>query len=75
MRLAKLDNGIGLLKQQESNYRNLYAKKFKDFEGVFENAGVMNAAVDLADRIRVNGSTSPLDFMISLSQILSQDMQ
>lgn len=67
------ERSIDLLKQQESNYRSLYSKKFKDFEGVFENAGVMNAAVDLADRIRINGATSPLDFMISLSRILSQD--
>ena len=51
----------------------MYSKKFKDFEEVFENAGVMNAAVDLAEQIKVNGATSPLDFMISLSEILSQD--
>ena len=67
------ERSIGLLKQQETNYKELYSKKFEDFEGVFENAGVMNAAVDLADRIHINSMTSPLDFMVSLSKILSQD--
>ncbi len=32
----------------------------------------MNSAVELAARIRHNGDTSPLDFLIGLSNILSQ---
>ena len=67
------EESISLLKDEEKNYKALYSKKFKDFEEVFQNAGVMNAAVDLAEQITVNGETSPLDFMISLSEILSQD--
>jgi len=67
------EKSISLLKDEEKSYKALYSKKFKDFEEVFENAGVMNAAVDLAEQIKVNGATSPLDFMISLSEILSQD--
>lgn len=67
------EKSISLLNDEEKNYKSLYSKKFKDFEEVFQNAGVMNAAVDLADRITDNGATSPLDFMISLSNILSQD--
>ncbi|NOR42323.1 MAG: hypothetical protein GQ572_03230 [Gammaproteobacteria bacterium] len=67
------EKSISLLKKEEKSYKALYSKKFKDFEEVFENAGVMNAAVDLAEQIKVNGATSPLDFMISLSEILSQD--
>lgn len=62
---------IALLQMEESNYKELYAKKFKDFEDVFQNAGVMNSAVELAEQIKINGSTSPLDFLISLSEILS----
>lgn len=62
-----------LLKKEEQHYKELYASKFKDFEEVFQNAGVMNAAVDLAERITVNASTSPLDFLIGLSNILSRD--
>jgi hypothetical protein len=67
------EKSIGLLQVEETTYKTLYSKKFKDFEEVFENAGVMNAAVDLAEQITINGATSPLDFLISLSKILSQD--
>ncbi len=66
------DKSITLLKQEEKNYKELYSKKFKDFEEVFQNAGVMNSAVELAERIKLNGTTSPLDFLITLSNILSQ---
>lgn len=67
------ERSIGLLERQESNYKELYSKKFKDFEGVFENAGVMNSAVALADQIKSNSNTSPLHFMLALSEILSRD--
>jgi len=66
------EKSITLLKQQEKNYKELYSKKFKDYEEVFQNAGVMNSAVSLAERIKSNGTTSPLDFLIALSNILSQ---
>lgn len=66
------ERSIAILKKEEVNYKDLYAKKFKDFEGVFQNAGVMNSAVELAERIRVNSATSPLDFLIGLSEIISQ---
>jgi hypothetical protein len=66
------EKSIILLKQEESDYKELYSKKFKDFEDVFQNAGVMNSAVELADRIKQNSMTSPLDFLIGLSNILSQ---
>lgn len=64
---------IVLLEQQEQNYKELYSKKFKDFEGVFQNAGVMNSAVELAEQIKINSATSPLDFLIEVSNILSKD--
>jgi len=64
------ERSIFLLKQEENNYREIYSKKFKDFEGVFQNAGVMNSAVDLSERIKLNSDTSPLDFLISLSKML-----
>jgi hypothetical protein len=67
------EKSITLLNKEEQQYKELYSKKFKDFEEVFQNAGVMNSAVELADRIKLNSRTSPLDFMISLSEILSQD--
>jgi len=66
------EKSITLLRVEENSYKDLYSKKFKDFEGVFENAGVMNSAVELAGRIKRNSATSPLDFLIGLSDILSQ---
>ncbi len=66
------EKSIVLLAKEEKNYKDLYAKKFKDFEEVFKNAGVMNSAVELAEQIKINSSTSPLDFLISLSNIISQ---
>jgi hypothetical protein len=66
------EKSITLLHKEENNYKDLYSKKFKDFEDVFENAGLMNSAVDLANRIKLNSATSPLDFMITLSEILNQ---
>ena len=61
-----------LLKKEEQEYRTIYNKRFKDYEAVFDNAGLMNSAVELAERIRHNGRTSPLDFMLQLSHILSR---
>jgi hypothetical protein len=69
----KLEKSTALLQLEEQDYKQLYTNKFKDFEQVFQNAGVMNSAVDLAERITQNGSTSPLDFLIGLSQILAKD--
>ncbi|MBE9567590.1 MAG: hypothetical protein IMF14_02765 [Proteobacteria bacterium] len=67
------ERSTALLKQEEIHYKDLYSRKFKDFEEVFENAGLMNSAVDLANQIKLNAATSPLDFMITLSNILSDD--
>ena len=66
------EQSIRLLKEEENSYKELYSKKFEDFEEVFQNAGVMNSAVELADRIKRNSLTSPLDFLISLSEVLGQ---
>lgn len=67
------DNSIVLLKKEEKNYKELYAKKFEAFEDVFQNAGVMTSAVDLAEQIKRNSLTSPLDFFITISDILSKE--
>lgn len=63
---------VELLGVQAREYKNIYKKRFEKYETVFEHARSMNAAVDLADRIVQHSKTSPLDFMISLSEILSQ---
>jgi len=71
-RAVEYERSISLLREQENSYKELYSKKFKDFEEVFQNAGVMNSAVELAERIKRNSMTSPLDFMVSLSNVLSK---
>lgn len=65
------EKSIVFLEKEEKSYKELYSKKFKDFEEVFQNAGVMNSAVELAEQIKINSTTSPLGFLISLSEILS----
>ena len=62
---------IELLGEQADEYQKIYKKRFKGYETVFEHARSMNAAVDMADRITQHGKTSPLDFMIELSEVLS----
>jgi len=69
----EMDKSVALLREEENNYKKLYSAKFKDFEEVFQNAGVMNAAVDLSEQIKINSMTSPLDFLIVLSEVVSQD--
>lgn len=69
---VEYEQSINLLKKEESSYKELYAKKFEAFEDVFQNAGIMNSAVDLAKKIKRNSKTSPLDFLIVLSNVLSQ---
>ncbi len=68
----EFEKSITFLKKEENNYKTLYSNKFKKFEEVFENAGVMNTAVDLSNRIESNSKTSPLDFLISISNTLSK---
>lgn len=69
----EMEKSTTLLQQEGKDFKQMYDGKFKDFEKVFQNAGVMSSAVDLAERISRNGMTSPLDFLIGLSRILAQD--
>jgi len=71
---VEYEKSIALLKKEENTYKELYSKKFEEFEEVFQNAGVMNSAVDLAEQIKRNSATSPLDFLITLSDIISNDV-
>ena len=65
------ERSIELLGEQAEEYKRIYKKRFEEYETVFEHARSMNAAVDMADMIGEHGKTSPLDFMINLSEILS----
>lgn len=66
------ERSVELLSVQAREYKKVYKKKFEEFEPVFTHARSMNAAVDLAEKIYRNSRVSPLDFMIELSNILSQ---
>ncbi len=66
------EKAIVLLAQEEQSYKDLYANKFKGFEGAVESAEVMNSVVELAQKIKINSATSPLDFLLVLSAIISQ---
>lgn len=63
---------VELLKEQTEEYKKIYKERFEQYETVYDRARSMSAAVELANRIKQNGNTSPLDFMISISEILSQ---
>jgi hypothetical protein len=71
-RAVEYRKSVELLSTQEKEYKKIYKKKFEEFEPVFTHARSMNAAVDLAEKIYRNSKVSPLDFMIELSNILSQ---
>ena len=66
------ERSIELLGEQAAEYRKIYKKRFEEYETVFEHARSMNAVVDMADIIHQHGKTSPLDFMINLSEVLFQ---
>jgi hypothetical protein len=68
------EKSISLLKREENTYKDLYSRKFEEFEEVFQNAGLMNSAVELAAQIKRNSATSPLDFLITLSEIISNSV-
>lgn len=63
---------VELLREQAEEYKKIYKERFEKYETVYDRARSMSAAVSLANRIKQNGRTSPLDFMISISEILAQ---
>lgn len=63
---------VELISDQAREYKRVYKKKFEAYEPVFTHARSMNSAVDLADKIYRNSRISPLDFMIEVSEILTQ---
>ncbi len=66
------ERSVALLTEQAEIYKKTYKRKFSEYEPVFKNARAMNAAVDMTDQITIHGKTSPLDFMIEISQLLSK---
>jgi len=66
------ERSVELLRVQAEEYKKLYKLRFEEYEPVFEHARSMNAAVDMAERIAQHSRTSPLDFMIEISEVLSK---
>ena len=66
------ERSMELLDEQAEEYKKIYKKRFEEYESVFKNARSMNAVVDMADQIAQHGKASPLDFMIEVSDVLSQ---
>ena len=61
-----------LLRDQTKEYENVYRSRFEEYEVNFERAHTMKSLVDLSERVYQHGKVSPLDFMIELSEVLSQ---
>ncbi|MDH5389029.1 MAG: hypothetical protein OEY06_11360, partial [Gammaproteobacteria bacterium] len=61
-----------LLSEQSKKFESIYKNDFEQYEAVYDHARLTKSAVELSDRIYKHGKTSPLDFMIELSNILSQ---
>lgn len=66
------ERSVELLRVQAEEYRKLYKGRFEEYEPVFERARTMKAAVEMASRISQHAKTSPLDFMIEISDALSK---
>jgi len=63
---------VELLSVQAEEYKKIYKTKFETYEPVFTHARSMNAVVDLADHIYKSSRVSPLDFMLEISETLTQ---
>ena len=61
-----------LLVEQSKEFESIYKNHYEQYEAVYDHARLMKSAVDLSDRIYMHGKTSPLDFMIELSNVLSR---
>ena len=66
------NRSIELLGEQADEYKKIYKSRFEGEESVYDRARIMSATVGLAERMTRHAETSPLDFMIKLSAILSE---
>ena len=60
------------LANREAEYRKVYREKYESYENVFADANLMNSAVKLAERIEKNSRMSPQDFLLEISNMISQ---
>ena len=61
-----------LLAEQSKEFESIYKNHYEKNEAVYDQARLIKSAVELSDRIYMHGKTSPLDFMIELSNVLSR---
>ena len=65
------ERSIELLTEQTKKFEDVYKRRYEQYEVVYDQARLMKSAVVFADRIHQHSKTSPLDFMIELSSVLS----
>ena len=61
-----------LLKDRTTEFKRVYNDKYQTYEELFSNAKLMDTAVGMVDQIETNSKVTPLDFMLTLSDIISQ---
>ena len=70
--VIEYERSAELLAEQTGEYKKIYIEQYEKHEDAFKRSTVMKKSVDLVDHIREHGKTSPLDFMVEISNVLSQ---
>lgn len=60
-----------LLQKRTAEFRRVYNEKYQAYEELFSNAKLMDMAVGMVEQIETNSRTTPLDFMLALSKLVS----
>ena len=60
-----------LLEERTIQFKQVYEEKYKAYEDLFSKAGLMDLAVGMVDQIEANSHVTPLDFMVALSELIS----
>ena len=60
-----------LLTERTTEYRRVYAEKYRKYEELFSNATLMDMAVGMVGQIESNSQVTPLEFMLALSRVIS----
>jgi hypothetical protein len=69
-----LKKSSALLQDRNNEFMRVYVDKYQAHEELFSNAGLMDAAVGLVNTIERNSQVTPLDFMLTLSDLLSNPL-
>ena len=60
-----------LLEERTNRFQQVYEEKYEAHEELFSNARLMDLAVDMVNQIEENSQVTPLEFMVTLSQLIS----